>query len=251
MSNAEKFLTTFNQLEKELHRLRGATEHLGFKRLVDTLSQSNSLVDLHKIDLIEFVELRNAIVHRSTGLPIAEPHDDVVAKMSHIYELFAHPPTALDIAAQPVYTCRTDEPIARLVKTMHQEFYTNIPVYNDGTFVGVFSEHTLVAWLAGRANDETFRLEETTVGELHAYFDQESDKHNGYKFVSQDTSAFAVREAFTTFLSEKKKLEAVLVTQTGNPQEHIKGIITAWDLPKIMHSLGDEHSNQESNHHAR
>ena len=37
----------------------------------------------------------------------------------------------------------------------------------------------------------------------------------------------------TAFIKEKKRLGAIFLTQTGQKNEKIHGIITAWDLPKI------------------
>lgn len=232
-SRADEFLTTFNQIEKHLRSLFDATKHIGFKRLVDKLSQSNSLVALYKQDLIEFVELRNAIVHRSTGQPIAEPYAEVVDRIKELYLKLSNPPTALDIANQPVYTCQTDESIANLVKTMQEKFYVFVPVYQGQNFVGVFSENSLTKWLASVAHENEFVISATTVGQLQPFFDEEDDKYNAFRFVAKDTDAFEVREDFVSFLSQKKRLGAIFVTENGSPQEKILGIITAWDIPKL------------------
>jgi predicted transcriptional regulator len=233
MTKVETFLTTFNLLEKHLRSIHGATKHTGFKRLVDKLSKSNSLVALYQQDLIEFVELRNAVVHRSTGQPIADPHQEAVDRIQQLYQHLVNPPTAADIANQPVFTCQIEMPIATLVRSMQENSYVYVPVYQGKIFVGVFSENTLTKWLASVASGEEFLIKSKTVGELSDFFDQENDKFNSYRFVSEQTDAFSVREDFVSFLSQKKRLGAVFLTQNGNPTEKITGIITAWDIPKL------------------
>ena len=121
MSNSQTFLTLFNQIEQFLTQLNNATEHYGFRRLVENLSKTNGLVENYKLDLVDYLELRNAIVHKSSGEPIAEPHPEVIEKMQQIYQMLTHPPRATSIAAFPVYTCTTKTPISEAIKKMKKE----------------------------------------------------------------------------------------------------------------------------------
>lgn len=61
--------------------------------MVKILRNSNSLVKRYSEDLLEFAELRNAIVHNKVELThaIAEPHDSIVDKIETIQEELAHP----------------------------------------------------------------------------------------------------------------------------------------------------------------
>lgn len=233
LSNADQFLTAFNQIERYLRSEFDVTEHLGFKRLVDRLSHENALVALYKQDLIEFVELRNAIVHKSTGLPIAEPSDEALVAITELEKKLTNPPMALDIASKPVYTATVQDTIAEVVRTMHTEHYIYVPIYNDRQFVGIFSENSLIKWLAATATETGFVIKEQLLSELQDFFDGQEDKHNAYLFVAKNVDAFTVREYFTSYLSERKRLNAVFVTSHGSPQEEILGIVTAWDIHKL------------------
>lgn len=81
MSNASQFLSMFNQVEDHLRKLHGGERVLGFKVLVRELSKSNSMVLSFKDDLTDFADLRNAIVHRSTDKPIAEPYPETLDRI--------------------------------------------------------------------------------------------------------------------------------------------------------------------------
>lgn len=231
MSSADEFLTLFNKIEKHLDGLNQSTKHYGFRRLVENLSKENTLVDNFKVQLIEYNQLRNALVHQSTEEAIAEPHAEVVAEMKKIHQLLTDPPLARDIAASPVFTATTKNSVLEVVKAMNQHFYTSIPVYHDQRFVGVFSDHSITQWLA--QTQSPIKPEETVLSQLQDYFNQADDKFNSYQFLPESIDVFTVKRAFTSFTKEKKRLGAIFLTENGQKQEKILGIVTAWDLPKI------------------
>jgi len=231
MSNAQTFLTLFNKIEQFLDQLNNSTEHYGFRRLVDNLSKRNDLVANYKLELVDYLELRNAIVHKSTGEPIAEPYPEVIEKMQHIYSAFTNPPQAMEIATQPVYTCTTKTPIVEIIKQMNSNFYTSIPVYHQDQFIGVFSDNSLTRWLAHIS--KPLNLKDILVSQAQDYIEKADNKFNNYKFMDIKTDVFTVRQAFISFTKEKMRLGAIFLTQTGHKNEKIKGIITPWDLPKI------------------
>ena len=45
--------------------------------------------------------------------------------------------------------------------------------------------------------------------------------------------------AFDTFLHRGKRLEAVLLTQSGRPTEHPLGIVTVHDIPRMRRTLNE------------
>jgi len=230
---AQTFLDLFNKLEKHLNQQLGATEYYGFRRLISRLSKDNGIIDTYKQDLIEYSELRNAIVHKSTGEVIAEPHQTTVDQLQKIYDLLTHPPLVMSIAASPVYTCETKQYVSEVVVKMTTQFYAYVPVLHDRRFVGVFSENTLAKWLADLSPTESISLSKVTIGQLQDYYDRPDDKANAYDFVAQETDVYSIRQKFLSFTSEKKRLGALFVTANGRREEDIIGIVTAWDLPKI------------------
>lgn len=232
-ASAQTFLDVFNKLEKFLNQQLGATEYYGFRRLISRLSKENGIVETYKQDLIEYSELRNAIVHKSTGEVIADPHQATVDQLQKIYDLLIHPPSVMTIAAQPVYTCSTNNYLGEVLTQMKNHFYAYVPVVHDGRFVGVFSENTLTKWLADLAPEETISMARITIGQLQEYYDRPDDKANAYAFVAKETDVYSIRQKFLSFTSEKRRLGALFVTAHGRREEEIIGIVTAWDLPKI------------------
>jgi hypothetical protein len=232
-SPAQDFLSTFNRIENVLQEMYGSTKYVGFKRMVETLSKSSGLIAEYALDLIEYLQLRNAIVHKTTGQPIAEPHSEVVTAIKDLYRSLSNPPMASSLAAKPVYSCRTADRLIDVIFKMKQNFYSMVPVYHDHHFVGVMSDHSLVLWMGSLKKGENVDLNTQTIGGLQDYFGHEDDKYSGYRFIKPDTDIYTVRDFFLSFISEKKRLGAVFITPSGNSQQEILGIITAWDMSKI------------------
>lgn len=237
MSNAEKFISTFNKIAKYLGELYGAEKYIDFMTLVRDLSKSNNVICSYKDDLKEYAELRNAIVHQRRDKIIAEPHEETVQHLQKIYENLKNPPTSLTIASRPVYFCKVDDLISEVVTEMTKKVYTHVPVYEKNKFIGVFSESSITKWLGDSAESDGFLLEQTRIGELKKYLDQLDDEFNCYKFISRTTDVFNIQDAFLSLVSQHKRLGAVFITERGKEDEKILGIITAWDLPKIKEFL--------------
>lgn len=94
-NNSERFLETFNSIDKFLRRKTGLNDrNNSFSSVLDKASKSNSAVRNLKIDLQEFADLRNAIVHeRTDGHVIAEPHEEVIIRLEKILKLITKSPT--------------------------------------------------------------------------------------------------------------------------------------------------------------
>lgn len=232
-SQAQEFLVIFNKIEHELQSLYGSTKYVGFKRMVEALSKQNDLISEYSIDLIEYLQLRNAIVHKTTGKPIAEPHTEVITAIRELYKRLIHPPTAIELAAKPVFSCKTSDQLMDVIAQMKQHFYSMVPVYHDRHFVGVLSDHSLVLWMGSLQKGQNVDLNTQTVGSLQEYFGNQDDKYSGYRFIEPDTDVFTIRNFFLSFISEKKRLGAVFITKSGTEKGEILGVITAWDMSKI------------------
>jgi hypothetical protein len=253
-SLASEFLAIFNKIEHELQELYGSTKYVGFKRMVEALSKEHGLIAEYAIDLIEYLQLRNAIVHKTTGEPIAEPHPEVITAIRELHTRLINPPTAFELAAKPVYSCQTSDYLMDVISQMKQHFYSMVPVYHDRHFVGALSDHSLVLWMGSLQKGENVDLNTQTVGGLQEFFGHQDDKYSGYRFIKPETDVFTVRDFFLSFISEKKRLGAVFITKSGDEQSEITGVITAWDMSKISKEVAPtfHYSDiKQGNEHAR
>jgi hypothetical protein len=65
MTNAQKFLDCYNELDKAFAKELNQSEHVAFSQKVIELVSKKSIVKRYKEDLLQLGSLRNAISHQS------------------------------------------------------------------------------------------------------------------------------------------------------------------------------------------
>lgn len=233
-TNADRFLNAFAAIEREMKIMLNLKDHRPFFELVNKSSKINPLINRHRFDLKEYSELRNAIVHdRSGGEIIAEPNDDTVTKIEKIAGLLLEPPKVTPLFAGDVLILSAGDPVSKAIRELSRHAYTQAPVLEKGTLAGLLTLKILVKWMGSRLAENDLDIENTTVKDL---LDQAGNT-DGYEIVNKDRSLVEIPELFYRWQNEGSKLEAVLITERGDPSEKILGIITNRDLPLVHRTL--------------
>lgn len=228
--NSERFLDAFYSIEKYLHNLANLDKQDSFTKCINKAKKSNKTVKKYENDLREFSDLRNAIVHeRGGGSVIAEPNDWAVHQIERISSLFLDPPKVIPKFQKEVHSLQFNNPIAIAVKIMFNNSFSQIPIYRENQFIGLLTGETIARWLGSCADDDIFSLHDTYIYQALEFTE---DREN-YCFIE--------RNAILTDLLDKwdvdrysKRLEAVLITQNGKPDEKLLGIVTLWDIPAVL-----------------
>jgi predicted transcriptional regulator len=233
-NNSDKFLEAFNAIEKYMRRMTGSDNQTSFYRLIDRAADSDSAVRSLRIDLQEYADLRNAIVHeRTDGHVIAEPNERALKKIEQMKVLITQPPTIRAFMTQNVTTFQIIEPIGTAVKEMFDHEFSQAPVYNGQQFTGLLTANTITRWLGKNVAEEIFSLEETSIGKVLEY----TEDSNHVAFMEPDTSIYELLEHIQNQEARGTHLEAILVTDSGRKNISPLGIITIWDLPKIHQAI--------------
>ncbi|MDY0407725.1 hypothetical protein [Paracerasibacillus soli] len=104
-NHAERFLTAYNRIEKYLKVQVHDKRELGFSRMVRMLSKSNAVLKQYQDDLLEFAQLRNAIVHNrvDTTYVIAEPHLSIVEQIERIERALTKPKQVIPFSQKRLF----------------------------------------------------------------------------------------------------------------------------------------------------
>jgi predicted transcriptional regulator len=132
---------------------------------------------------------------------------------------------------------KPNDVVAKAVKVMLQESFSQIPIYDDKGFVALLTTNTVSRWLGSCLDVDILSLSETTVESVLKF----SEGQENCSFLSRSTTVFDALEKFQLYQKDGKRLEAILITQNGKPSEQPLGIITIWDLPQIYGIL--EHAD--------
>lgn len=227
---SQRFEIAFNRVHKALSKMVKNVNGDIFSQLVAHGAKRHAIIRSYKDELFQFAKLRNAIVHEKlrADFYIAEPHREVVERIEEIATLLEKPVTALSISSRPVIYFNFHSFIKDVILAIHNNSYTKFPIYKDGTCIGILTSGAIMKWMAKHLSNDSIDLSNIRVGEGIPY----ETKHL-IEFADQNCDIFAVEEKFEKRHAHGKKLEAVIITETGQIDEKPLGIITSWDLIEI------------------
>lgn len=230
-SNSSRFLYAFNRIEKHLRNIISSRDYITFSKMVVMLKRSHAIVRRYSDDLLEFAELRNAIVHERTepNYAIAEPHERIVTLIEMIENELTQPKTVIPLFSKEVYALQSYESLSRVLYKIKQSTITRFPVYDKDRFVGLITANGITHWLAQNVEEDIISIEETRLNELLQF----EGAANNYCFIGRDASIYEAADLFKDRFHTGQKLDAILITESGNQDESLLGIITLADIMNI------------------
>ena len=232
--NSERFLDAFVRIEQHLRRVANRENWIGFSSLVDEVAKKDAAVRNYRIKLKEYADLRNAIVHeRIDGRPIAEPHDETVLDIEHIASILLQPPRLAPSFLCEVTVCSPGDFIGTVAKTMVNNDFSQIPVYDNGQFRAMLTANTITRWIASELESGIGLLEEKPVEEVLEFQEDNEACH----FVKKDDTIFDVLEIFEKDSRAGKSLSAIIITGSGSRSEKPIGILTIADHPRLVRAI--------------
>ncbi|MFN4214463.1 CBS domain-containing protein [Exiguobacterium sp.] len=232
MSRAEEFIASYHRIEDYLSRELGDGKHFSFSNMVNRLAKNNPIVERYKEDLHQMSQLRNAIVHerREPDFIIAEPHDSIVDLILEVERELLHPRQVIPLFRKLVTTFRADDPLQDVLKAIRNKNYSQFPIYNvDGSWRGLLTKKGVTSWLAESAHDAHVSLEGVLV--RHVLY---HDPHiHRYRFIAAHTSVIEAHHHFVN-MKEGARLDALLITKTGEENEPLLGIIRPQDILYVI-----------------
>lgn len=226
-SNAERFITAYNNIDYSLRTIYDFKRSMSFSDVVRRSVVLNSVVRKYEEDLIDFGRLRNAIIHQGNSkYIIAEPHDDIVEKIEKLAELISEPPIAMDrVGNKEVITINQDMSIGMATELIYRTGYSNLPVYNGEKLIGILNGRKLIN-IFGQKIGEGANLQEfiqtATVGEII------NSMGDDYYFMLANEH-LSVDEAMNFFESNRKLL-IILITKDGKDTGKPLKIISSADI---------------------
>ena len=231
LRNSDRFITSYNRLDKIMRDIADTQEHLSFFRLIDYAKKKNAVLRRYEADLREYGDLRNAIVHHRTTMEyaIAEPHEEVVAKMEEIEEALSKPVTVGNMFSGEVTTFQETDSLSYALQVIKDKKYNQFPVYNGDKFKGLITPVGITMWMASEVESKSFSRKKATLGEILKH---ESNREN-HRFVEAEMSVYEALEVFKSAIGRGKRLEALLITKDGKLSNQLIGIVTPMSMMKI------------------
>jgi len=223
---AEDFVTAFNSIESELKRMYKRDERwITFSQLVVSMQQNHTVVRRYANDLLEFAELRNAIVHsRRDNSLIAYPMDTTVTEIQRIAEAILRPPRVIPVFGRPVYTVTPYAKLSEVLELMAKENISQIPVMTtNNVIIEVLNGNSIARWLS---KQDTVRPADIVVENIIP----DIEIKNNYKFVSKFTSVYEAAEVYEETLNKGWYADAIFINENGRNGQALLGIIVLEDI---------------------
>ncbi len=232
MRLSERFIMAYNRIDKQLQKRARLDRYVGFSQLVRRVARNDSMFAQFADDLLEYAELRNAIVHELVEPEriIAEPHPSVVEHIEQIAAIVEKPPLVIPKFQREVHTVCSEDSILEVMAIIREHGYTQFPVYDkDGRFQGLLTDRCIARWLTFELEKVMVKvIEDIAVADVMAY---DKTRGDNVSFLPQTATVF---DAYSEFeyhlLSDYPRLEALLITRHGRKDEELLGIITPWDI---------------------
>lgn len=229
--NTQAYLDRFKVLEKKLQTIAGISDKGKFFDLVDIVEKYNYLIHSKKDVLKDLSALRNLFSHSDREKYIAEVNQLAFDEIDNLILLLENPPTVGKLFTKDVYSVTTTDSIKIVISDMNKNIYTHVPVYRNSSFLGIFSESTIVSWLSEMSDNGIFDINKYLIGDVNRKY--LNNTTNIVQFISEDSDIFKIPMMFSQAINKKSRLGALIITKTGKRDEPPVGIITAWDLPII------------------
>lgn len=233
LSNAQKFLDHYNELDRLFAKALNQSDHIPFSQRIKDLIPRNSIVRIYKDDLFQLGNLRNAISHQSKGgVPIAEPFEETVQLIEKILEEFKNPKRVIPAFQFEVFSVTQDTPLIDLLQEMKTKDFSQAPVLDsDGKVIEVISTNTISRWLFAEYENQLVDLTTAMISDLMPHIETKEN----YALISRNTTVYEAAELFIKKSKEKKsKLDCMIITHSGKPTEKLMGIVCIEDIAEYL-----------------
>jgi CBS domain-containing protein len=230
---SDELLGLYNEVDHFLRTACKSDKFVEHGFLIQEISASNSVVARNQQLLRSVGQIRNNIVHNpipKVAQPLVSPNPELVKAYRSVRDALLNPPGALNIAIprQQIFTSTLDAPLAEILQAMSQNIFTHVPIMEGDKMIGVFSENTLLSYLA--ETGETIITNDMTMRDFEQWLPLESHRGEHFVFLPRKTPLSKVYEVFNEAIKVRRRIGMIFITQNGKDSEKLLGIITAWDL---------------------
>jgi len=231
-----EFIDLFRQLEATLREYcLTADGPREFNGMLSSAAKHDPFIQKRFSELDLCRQLRNILSH----FPSVEGRRPLVpdkALLEVLRETIDHlqNPIRARNAAIPrdrLYTVNVDSPLRQTLEKMRRYGYSHIPVMQGKHVLGVFSVGTVFTAIS-RGNMP--RDPQAVIGDLMEDIGLDAHENEQFAFVAADDPLTQVKELFHKPKNSRRKVAVAFVTENGNRDEALLGMLTPWDVLQAL-----------------
>lgn len=227
VENAVKFVTLYNRIDEYLRRIVQADTRVAYSEIIRSVAENNRVVRQFRDDLLQFGDLRNAIVHSrgKSDEPVAVPLTEIVQHFASIVDSIISPRYA-DTLGSPVTILLPDTLLEDILSFMRDGDFSQVVVRQDDRHQ-LLSTDGITNWLRENVSQDVISLKETSAATILPF-----EPKGTLAFLPRVATIYDANDRFLLH-PDDGRLFAILVTEHGKDREKPLRIITAWDLPSL------------------
>lgn len=232
----DQFTAAFNDVEAYLHRnLYGSQDIVvPFKKMLEQFraKRSRKLLPKTHEELLVLAELRNALTHGRmvNDQRLAEPTATAVDAMRRVRDQFLDPPTVLTVVEQgKPLIIEPDSSVRQALDLMYEHDFSQLPVYQRDTYVGLLTTNTVARWMAAQMRAYDGLAEDVPVEQALRF--RENDEL--VEHAARTTTTTEAMQSFVIGAERGRPLTALIISHAGKPDQRPLAIIVAADLPLL------------------
>jgi predicted transcriptional regulator len=221
-----EFQAVFNEIHDALCRFTGKQSGTPFHRVMTIYAGRTADWDREAMFLDRARQLRNVLAHDplEAGGYAAVPTPGFLARLVEIRDDLLSAPTVGALFGKPVLALQGESSLVEVLSLIAENDFSQFPVFEGAEYLGLLTENGITRWLAHRVGDGklSVRLDQARARDLI----REQEVSDVACFVRPMLTLRELRWMFTGH----HLLEAVLITEEGQPSTRLLGIATRWDL---------------------
>src|SRR5699024_5165046 len=112
-------------------------------------------------------EFRNLLTHNTIrNEAIAQPSDALIDEIKGVTEKIRYNKKVKDLFLRKVLTIDEDDMLEDVLELVKKESYTQYPVFNGNTLVGIITSVGITNYLARHIDEDIISIKETSIKEL-------------------------------------------------------------------------------------
>lgn len=227
---SDEFLRLYRIVEELLDKKYAAAERHHSSVVMEYISDPESRPVRDDLDLCR--EIRNILSHNADmdGGAVVDPSEAMLRRLSEILAYVQSPPMARSYATSvdAILKADPDWRVLRLMRTMRTRGFSHVPVVENRRVTGVFSVGTV--FTHAMESPDSPLTERTCLTALSRLLPVDAHIAERYVFMHTDASYYDVKEAFEEKTQRNSRLAAIFLTDTGEPNGILEGMITPWDV---------------------
>ena len=184
--------------------------------------------------LMALRNVRNVLTHNLMldGSPLVRLNEGLIPFLDGVIANIKRLPTASNILIPraDVFSGSLNDAIRPIVAVMLERVFSHVPILDvDGKVLGVFSESTMLEISKAGIKDDG----RTTLEDVEAFLPCDRHTAEVFRFVPKNDSVAHLRYLCAVALEKHERIGMFFVTENGNPDEPLHGILTVWDIAGV------------------